>query len=316
MTAIVGEQPSTGQVIPLPTPHAHEGFFDPEIVHYEDIAKIDGAEVRYRVYEPVEPVEDTPIHIRNGFMGTGPAYYGLGKELAKRGRWAVVTESVRSQRGPNALHPHPLRLQAQAGYAAMREVAYWLDTPQVDIIGHSMGGPVSTMIALRHPNLVRAISYAGSAGQDGKHTFMNRVGCIPQVFDKEIKPNIAALREHSGSTTLLAIESFKYVFPHMLRTLGEGVYVACHDDRAAVAQVRKNGTATGAVIMEADTFFDVKTMLEEAEEHDHVMVIPKAFHIDPNANPASHADVQVEMLNTLSNPDRLHAARTRLRIVP
>lgn len=310
MTALIWEKPPVIHEPNLTNPQAVEGFFDPEIVYHEDVAKIDGAKVRYRVYEPVEASEDTPIHIRNGYMASGPAYYAIAEELAKLGRWTVVTESVRSQWSVNVLDTNVLRLQAKAGYAAMRDVAYWLNTPKADILAHSMGGVVANMIAEHHPHRVRSISYTGAAAQDGEHTLMNRAHRIPGVINHQVVPNISALRENSSSTTQLAVETLKYIFPHVLRTIGEGVQVARADNRAVIPRLRQLGIATGAVLMEHDGFFELETMKKVADElHDLVVVIPEGIHIDPNINPRPHAELQVDVFDELNYHERINHLR-------
>lgn len=275
---------------------------------YEGRTAIAGARVEFKVFEPDHVSEETPIHIRNGFFGAGPAYFGLAAALAKRGRRTVVSECVRDQFGLGTFALNPLRLPAQAGYGVIKYTNAIFGTRQADIIGHSMGGPTTTQLALRHPGMIRAISYTGPAGQDGRNQIPYRLKSAVKVLGDEVVTNSVKLRQEYDPERSMVVDAIGYG-ARFIRTAREAIAVARVDDAEHIRALHRLGIRIGAVLMEHDGFFnptDIQITMRGA--YDAIHIIPDAIHIDPNINPDSHAQTQLEMFATLNQDVRVYQA--------
>lgn len=271
---------------------------------YEGSTRIAGATVCFKVFEPDQLSDDVPIHIRNGFFGAGPAYFGLATALAQRGRRTVVTECVRSQLGKGMLSPDVLRLQAQAGYAAIKHTGAIFGVRQADIIGHSLGGPTTTLLALKHPEAVRSISYTGPAGQDGKNNIRYRLKSAAGVAKSEVVPNVVSLRQEYDPERSMIIDALGYG-SRIVRTAREAVAAARINDKNRVIRLHNLGIPLGLVAMENDGFFkpdDIIAHMDDTDQpaHDVIRIIKNGLHIDPNINPNEHAEVQLDMFGRLN----------------
>jgi pimeloyl-ACP methyl ester carboxylesterase len=107
------------------------------------------------------PGEGTPICVVRGYGG-GPGGYGRLQQALNAGGNRVI--SVGSLRKGGAYDPKhaqygALALQAEHIAATLAK----LDVQQVILLGHSMGGPVATIVASIMPQIVRRIVYVCSA---------------------------------------------------------------------------------------------------------------------------------------------------------
>jgi pimeloyl-ACP methyl ester carboxylesterase len=108
---------------------------------------------RLRVFEAGEgPV----LVLLHGLGGAASNWLAVAPALAERGR--VVVPELPGHGGSSALPAPVATLDAYAD-----RVAGVLDAPAV-VAGHSLGGVVALRLALRHPQLVRGLVLAGSAG--------------------------------------------------------------------------------------------------------------------------------------------------------
>jgi 3-oxoadipate enol-lactonase len=117
-------------------------------VRYRDIK---GA--RLRVFEAGEGPAVVLLH---GLGGAASNWTAVAPALAERAR--VVVPELPGHGGSSALPAPVATLDAYAD-----RVAGVLDAPAV-VAGHSLGGLVALRLASRHPQLVRGVVLAGSAG--------------------------------------------------------------------------------------------------------------------------------------------------------
>ncbi len=113
--------------------------------------------VRLRWFEAGEGETLLLVH---GFGGAASNWAAVAPALARRSR--VLVPDLPGHGGSTALPGPPERLDPYAERLALlleRAAA----APAV-VVGHSLGGVVALRIALRRPELVRAVALAGSAG--------------------------------------------------------------------------------------------------------------------------------------------------------
>ena len=108
---------------------------------------------RLRVFEAGQGAAVVLLH---GLGGAASNWTAVAPALAERGR--VVVPELPGHGGSSALPAPVATLDAYAD-----RVAGVLDAPAV-VVGHSLGGIVALRLALRHPELVRGLVLAGSAG--------------------------------------------------------------------------------------------------------------------------------------------------------
>lgn len=115
-------------------------------------ANPNGVEIAYRRVEPRVPTHPTPIALVHGMGGDSRTWDGFAKSLARRGRTVIAVD---------------LRGHGRSGRAASYQfeelaqdvvgVCEHLGLEQVDLVGHSLGGVTSSLVAQRRPDLVRRL---------------------------------------------------------------------------------------------------------------------------------------------------------------
>src|SRR3954470_17907884 len=108
---------------------------------------------RLRVFEAGE---GPAIALLHGLGGAASNWTAVAPPLAQRAR--VVVPELPGHGGSSALPAPVVTLDAYA-----ERVAGVVDAPAV-VAGHSLGGLVALGLAVRHPEIVRGLVLAGSAG--------------------------------------------------------------------------------------------------------------------------------------------------------
>ncbi|WP_225919629.1 alpha/beta fold hydrolase [Actomonas aquatica] len=102
-----------------------------------------------------------PMVVLHGMLGSSRNWLGAGRELAERG-WHVHALDLRNHgRSP---HAEPMNYEAM-----VEDVVAWLDArelPQVDLVGHSMGGKLAMLLAARQPERVKRLVVVDIAPKD------------------------------------------------------------------------------------------------------------------------------------------------------
>jgi pimeloyl-ACP methyl ester carboxylesterase len=268
------------------------------------------ANVRYTVFEPEDAEPETAVHIRNGFFGAEPMYWGLAKALAIQGRRTVVTEVVHRRGGRFAWASDVLDIQARAGAAVMQDVRRKYGNEKADVIAHSMGGLTTTILAHSNPEMIRSISYTGAAGVDGRHEFAHRLRCTMNVLQDEVLPSLASIRADYDPARSMLLDAGAQLL-HPLRRAQEAMATAHADDRDAIQTLRDTtGIRIGAVLLEHDAYFRPAEVLHASHGlYDEIAYVPGALHIDPVASPHRHAAVQLIMLSSLNQAPGLRLVR-------
>src|SRR4051794_10570034 len=153
------------------------------------------------------------VRLRTFEMGDGPAVvllHGLGgaasnwtavaPALAERVR--VVVPELPGHGGSSALPAPVATLDAYAD-----RVAGVLDAPAV-VAGHSLGGIVALRLALRHPQLVRGLVLAGSAGLSSGTRRSQRALAVMSLIQPAKR--IAPLRHLVGERRVLRQLAFGF----------------------------------------------------------------------------------------------------------
>lgn len=102
----------------------------------------------------------TPLVMLHGFLGTRRTFAGVRDELA-RSRQTVTFDF--------SGHGDSSHLPAGRGYSFagltddLHRVLDWLGTPQVHLLGHSMGGVIAMMYATAHPDRTASLILADTA---------------------------------------------------------------------------------------------------------------------------------------------------------
>lgn len=112
-----------------------------------------------------EDASHPPILIVHGLFGSGRNWGVIAKRLSKSRR--VVTVDMRN-------HGDSFRAESQSYPDMAGDIAEVIGTigGQADVIGHSMGGKTAMVLALSHPELVRALIVADIAPVTYGHTQM------------------------------------------------------------------------------------------------------------------------------------------------
>jgi 3-oxoadipate enol-lactonase len=153
---------------------------------------------RLRVFEAGQgPV----IALLHGLGGAASNWTAVAPALAGRAR--VVVPELPGHGGSSAL---PAPVPSLDAYAD--RIAGLLDAPAV-VAGHSMGGLVALRLAVRHPQLVRGVVLAGSAGISSGSRRSQRALAVASLIQPGKR--IAPLRHLVSERPLLRELAFGFV---------------------------------------------------------------------------------------------------------
>lgn len=268
------------------------------------VAKIAGARINYTYELPEEVTDEVPLVILPGYGGAN--YANFRQAVAARGKPAVSYRPPRNQRLLAGLRPahlaDPARLQSQAAWGVVRDIADTLRHQQFDFSLHSRGGQTGTDLAIHKPDYVRSMIFVGSSGLDG-HSIADMAARIPRFLSGELLPALPKFTMDDSPVNML--DCLHYFLRSPLRTMREGVSIANSDIRTKVATLGKLGIKTAALQFARDSFFPLESV-EASSAHlfDVFMVYPdpNAGHMTPQLEPQRTANAHLAVL------EELHAA--------
>lgn len=129
--------------------------------------------------------EGDPLLIVHGLYGSGRNWGVIAKRLADERR--VVTVDMRNHGASPWFNTHSYPELAQ-------DLAEVLDhIGSADVLGHSMGGKASMILALKYPNLVNSLTVADIAPVGYTHTQMPMIDAMRRVDFSQVKKRSDAL---------------------------------------------------------------------------------------------------------------------------
>lgn len=289
-------QQSEAEVLNFPATEAFQRFTGK--------VSVAGATAHYAHFRSANPLEETPVQVVNGFMGTQGAYEAFGAAMASSGRNVTILNPTRHQKRLASLHHkhlmNVLLLPAEVNHKVAQEVADRWGYSNVDLIGHSMGNDVAAEYAAEKPYEVRSVMSTGPAGLDGPAGVIAMLGRLGTVIKHEIWADKDLLLEHAPLSIIP--ETAFYMFRHPGRTIREGVAAATRDARPDLLKAKEHGVRLGLIAMEADLFFDPSEIYKQSGHlFDWSIQLDNANHIHPQTHPKEHALVQIQGLQELNN---------------
>lgn len=115
-------------------------------------ANPNGVEIAYRRLDPRQSPHPVPVTLVHGMGGDSRTWDGFARELARGGR-SVVAVDLRG-------HGRSARAQSYQFTELAQDVIGLCDhlgLAQVDLVGHSLGGVTSSLVAQARPDLVRRL---------------------------------------------------------------------------------------------------------------------------------------------------------------
>lgn len=273
---------------------------------------VNGQQVRYDLFEPNNPIEETPILINNGYCAPAIVYDALAQAIAKEGRTVVRYHPPRHV----ALHravlqghfANPLKKHADASEAVTEDVIANTGVTRIDAIGHSTGAPVSFQAARRMPEAFRSIMATGAAGLVDSDGIVKMGLRGIKLLKTEIYDEMERLVE-LGETSEVARQVFEHIMLHPVDTLAEGYYISHLDIVSDLERAHEAGIRIGAILFGKDTFFKAPRVIQRVGKHlDFVEVLEDAKHIHPQIHSRRHAAEQVAAFAALNTPTSLPRA--------
>ncbi len=111
-----------------------------------------GVAIAYRDTSPIVMRDDVPVVLVHGMGGDGRTWAGFARRLVRAGR-RVITVDLRGH-GASA-RAASYRFEEFA--ADIAGVCGHLGADEIDLVGHSLGGRTGSLVAQRHPGLVRRL---------------------------------------------------------------------------------------------------------------------------------------------------------------
>lgn len=115
-------------------------------------ANPNGVEIAYRRVEPRVATHPTPIALVHGMGGDSRTWDVFAKSLARRGR-SVIAVDLRGHGRSGRAQSYQFAELAQDVIGLCEH----LGVDQVDLVGHSLGGVTSSLVAQERPDLVRRL---------------------------------------------------------------------------------------------------------------------------------------------------------------
>lgn len=247
--------------------HGHKD--NPYIDHDRHTTYADHAEVSYTVTTVRDP-ESTPWRILTpGFCGVENSYMDLANEQALRGETVVTLKPARHQ-GISSLSPrnilHPENLLAQEVIAVADDLYNRYGVKQVEVDGHSMGGPAAVRAA-------EIISRREKGIQVGKLALFEAAGVTNHNMG-QLGINVPAIWAEAlrlaGKHPDLVLDTLRHFYTNLLRTSGEMIEVShCRISPERLAGLTEFGITTAAVYHRRDRFFPAQKAFAEIGEAVH-----------------------------------------------
>lgn len=127
------------------------------------------------ILEYTQSGEGDPLLILHGLFGSGRNWQSLSKQFAEH--FCVFTVDLRNH--GNSFHHQIMDYQSMA-----QDICHLLEhlgLSRTRIIGHSMGGKVSMLVALQHPHLISKLVVADIAPVNYRHSHSNLIEPILAV---------------------------------------------------------------------------------------------------------------------------------------
>lgn len=245
--------------------------------------KVGAATLRFTDETPVDLSDPVPLLWIQGYMGPEKVYEDARHAATQEGRRSITIGRAGWQ-SPSVITSrkhllHPETITHQSPWAVIKA----LDLDEVDVVAHSMGGPISVEMALRRHEKIRQLTLLGSAGLTG-HTPFTLASRMPYAI-AEIKRGLPEMRKRYGLIGALSILDYFYKNP--LRPIAEALNVANSDIRELLPKLGSLGVRTAVGAFNQDCFFDEKVMREQVADKVDVF---EEIH----ANLAGHIAPQLE----------------------
>ncbi len=301
-----------------PTPEARDqstpalGRFDLYTQHSE-VTYFDSKPIEYDLFEPNVVTDEVPILINNGYCAPAMVYDAMAIGLAQNGRRAIRYHPPRnvslSRRVLGGHIQNPLKKHAQAGWAVMKHAQTKYGFGRFDVLGHSMGTPVSLMLAVEKHQHVRSVMCTGGAGLDGAGGLLSMATKAVSLLRNEVLVELDKISTMGGRTEIARAVA-NHILSHPADTLAEGFYVSRANAKKDLEKAHSAGIRLGAMLFENDSFFDSRAVLQHVGDlFDFTAVIEGAKHIHPQLYPLEHAEQQVVAFATLNREaPSLHVA--------
>ena len=143
----------------------------------------------------IHPEGSVPVVFLHGLFGRGKNFTGVAGALAPEARSLLVDLPNHGQSAWTEHLDYPLIADLVADHLRAGFAAHG----QVDVVGHSMGGKVAMVLALRHPDLVRKLAVLDISPAAGGRTR----GTFPYLIDSLASLDLASVQRRSEANEAL-----------------------------------------------------------------------------------------------------------------
>lgn len=117
-----------------------------------ETVELGGVEIAYRSFTPADEADRVPVVLVHGMGGDSGTWNRFARTLTHQGRHVIAVDL----RGHGRSAHTPTYRFDSFGTDILHLIDH-LDIPEVDLVGHSLGGYAATVVAQRHPDLVRTL---------------------------------------------------------------------------------------------------------------------------------------------------------------
>ena len=142
--------------------------------------------------------DSTPVVIAHGLFGSARNWRAIAKRMSATR--TVIAADMRNHGESPWFETH--------SYPDMAEDLAELSPAPIDVIGHSMGGKASMMLALRHPSRVRRLVVADIAPVGYRHTQLPMIDAMEAVDLSRVEARSDADRQMQTVTPEAGVRAF------------------------------------------------------------------------------------------------------------
>ena len=256
--------------------------------------------VRGTVFHPVEKGPDHMlVQQQNGWSAPAAAYYGVSREMAKRGVSVATYDNYKVVRPEDI--SDPLIGAEQGGLRMIRLFEDVAGDDELALLGHSTGGFTAARMAEK-TNRASYVVAEAPVGVEFKQMYWNYMGNAPGIVGELGGYSAQLFQNRDGME--IASEFMRLNSTDPSRLGRQVLYLSMGPDlKPYLDEAHAKGMQNGLILFEEDSFLIYRRQLEALRGResmfDEVLSVPGAKHLYPNQEWEAAAETRLEMLNLL-----------------
>lgn len=221
-----------------------------------------GAEAKATLLRPEKFVSEVPVFVAGGWSVSRRTLEGVGEEITKSGREALLIDHARFGR-PQADGAYPAETVQKAN--SMLNAMDKSGTKKTDVIAHSEGALASIYAALEYPERFRSLILVAPAGMIGEDSVKELAG---RFLKKQRESLTKDLPENPTAVGRIMLGGAKYIGKNPAKAYREVSNIANEKADEILRELRQRGVYVGLIQSNADPLFPPERIEKHVELDD------------------------------------------------